>query len=348
MAGGVRVAAKPAGFLDRAGLKGPLIKYWYAYLGSFYAVWLVLVVHFGYWKPALDHWRMAIVMILGSVVAGSTPMGGGTVAFPVLVLVFHQPASLGRNFAMAIQALGMTSAMIFILCRRTPIQLRMLAGGSVGAAAGLLLGTFAVAPHLSSNVVKLLFSSLWVSFGILTLAKNRELCSLDRIPAMMRRSDAAVAVFAGLIGGIVNSIIGVGIEMVIYTVLVLRYRCDLKAAVPTAVSMGAITSLMAIGLHGLMADIGKEVFYNWLACGPIVVFGAPFGAYLVSVIPRIRTLYIVSVLCVLQFVWTLNQVSPSSGEWVFVAASLLSAILGFYWLYRAGTLAGRISAGPGS
>src|SRR5438445_4274563 len=129
---------------------------------------------------------MSVVMILGSVVAGSTPMGGGTVAFPFLVLVFHQPPTLGRNFGLAIQALGMTSAMIFILCRRTPIQVRMLIWSSVGAAAGLLLGTFWVAPLLPNTVIKLLFSCLWMSFAILTLCKNREFCALNSIPNIER------------------------------------------------------------------------------------------------------------------------------------------------------------------
>jgi len=334
---GMNATANPiASYLDRAGLRGPLMKYWYLYVGSFYLVWLVLAFGLGDWVHALTHWRMAVVMVLGSVVAGSTPMGGGTVAFPVLVLLFHESASIGRNFAMAIQALGMTSAMIFILCRRTPIQFRMLVGASAGAAVGLLFGTFTIAPHLSPSVVKLLFASVWVNFGIMTLHKNKEICALDRVPRMRKVSDTAIAVLAGLLGGIINSIIGVGIEMVLYTILVLRYRCDLKAAVPTAVSMGAIASLMGIGLHALIGDIGIEVYYNWLACGPIVVFGAPFGAFLVSVIPRLRTLYFVSALCLLQFAWTLSQVAPQTGEWIFVALSLLGANAGFHGLYRLG------------
>jgi len=237
---------------------------------------------------------------------------------------------------MAIQALGMTSAMVFILCRRTPIQKRMLGWGAAGAAVGLAVGTFAVAPHLSPSVVKLLFSCVWVSFGMLTLVKNREICGLDCVAALDARRDVAVALAVGALGGIVNSIIGVGIEMVVYTVLVLRYRCDLKAAIPTAVSFGALASLMGIALHAVLGDIEREVFYNWLAAGPIVVFGAPFGAFLVSIIPRIRTLYFVAVLCVLQFIWTLYLVSPRVGEWIFVATALLVATTGFYLLYRSG------------
>ncbi len=325
--------------MEKAGLRGPRMKYWYVYVGLFYAAWLTLVFGLGYWADTQAHWPMAVVMTFGSVVAGSTPMGGGTVSFPVLVLLFRQTANLGRNFAMAIQALGMTSAMVFILCRRVPIQKAMLVWSALGAAAGLLVGTFGIAPYLSGSIVKLLFSSVWVSFGILTLVKNREICSLNRVPPLEKAADLAAAIGVGLLGGIINSITGVGIEMVLYTVLVLRYRCDLKAAVPTAVSIGAITSMMAIGLHALIGDIGKEVFYNWLAAGPIVVFGAPLGTYLVSIIPRIRTLYFVSILCVLQFIWTLSQVVPGLGEWIFVAACLLLANGGFHYLYRRGKAA---------
>jgi len=312
------------------------MRYWYAYVGAFYILWLALSTLLGHWRGALSHWPIAVVMILGSIVAGSTPMGGGTVAFPVLVLVFGQSASIGRNFGMAIQALGMTSAMIFILCRRTPVQLWMLLWSIPGAAAGLLAGTFAIAPLLGPSFVKLLFSSVWLSFGILTLSKNAEFCSLDRVPRISGTLARTMALSVGFIGGVVNSIIGVGIEMLLYTVLVLRYRCDLKAAVPTAVSIGAVTAVMGIALHAVLGDIGMEVFHNWMAAGPIVVFGAPLGAFLVSVIPRVRTLYFVSLLCVFQFVWTAYQVRPNPGEWLFVATSLGAAIAAFGLLYRAG------------
>ena len=312
MAAGAGTQLKKPGLIDRAGLRGPYIKYWFAYIAVFYAAWLILAFGFGYWDQLKTRWPMSVVMIFGSVVAGSTPMGGGTVAFPVLVLLFHQPPTLGRNFGLAIQALGMTSAMIFILCRRTPLQFRMLIWSSVGAAAGLLAGTFWIAPLLSTTVIKLLFSCLWMSFAILTLAKNREFCSLNAVPKIDNATAMRLGLAVGVAGGITTALIGVGIEMLLYTTLVLLFRSDLKVAVPTAVSAMAIASVMGTALHLVMGDIAPEVFYTWMACGPIVVFGAPFGAFLVSVIPRVRTLYFVSALCVVQFVWTLQQVAAGS------------------------------------
>ncbi len=322
--------------LERAGLKGPRMRWWYLYVAALYVVWFALVFGVGYWQEVRAHWPISLVMILGSVVAGSTPMGGGSVAFPVLVLLFGQSPNMGRNFAMTIQALGMTSAMIFIFCRRTPVQVPMLVWTSVGAAFGLVVGTFFVAPLVGASYVKLLFSCLWMSFAVLTLIKNRELCSLQGTPSIALRPAIQTGLVVGFAGGVTASMIGVGVEMMLYTVLVLLYRCDLKAAVPTAVSAMAVGSLVGTGLHALIGDIEREVLYNWLASAPIVVFGAPFGAYLVSVIPRVRTLYFVSFVCVIQFVWTLYQVSPTRQGWLFVVVSISLANAVFCLLYRRG------------
>src|SRR5215467_8053235 len=159
-------------------VRSPLMKFWYAYVGAFLAVWVVLMFGFGLFPEVVKQWPMALVMILGSLVAGSTPMGGGAVSFPFLVLWLGIPPDIARNFGLVIQALGMTSAMIFILCRRVPIQGRMLIWTIAGAAAGMLVGTFGIAPHVASNFVKLTFACMWMSFAILTIAKNREFCAI--------------------------------------------------------------------------------------------------------------------------------------------------------------------------
>ena len=42
-------------------------------------------------------------------------MGGGTVGFPILVLLLGLPAALGREFSFATQSVGMVSASVLIL-----------------------------------------------------------------------------------------------------------------------------------------------------------------------------------------------------------------------------------------
>lgn len=325
------VAAPP-----RVEIRASLMKYWYAYVAAFLAVWVVLMLGFGLFPEVIRQWRMGVVMILGSMVAGSTPMGGGAVAFPFLVFWLKIPPESARNFSLVIQALGMTSAMIFILCRRVPIKGRLLVWATIGAAGGMAVGTLAVAPHIAPNFVKLIFACLWMSFAILTIARNREFCSLAGSLPIENRDAMRAGLVVGLVGGIIASIIGVGVEMALYTVVVLLYRTDLKIAVPTAVSAMAMASVMGVAGHIAIGDISRDVVMKFLAAAPIVIFGAPIGTYIVSVIPRVRTLYVISVLCVLQFVWTMYSLERTKAEWTFVAIAIILASALFYLMYRRG------------
>jgi uncharacterized membrane protein YfcA len=324
--------ATPAQELKKSAPAAPL-RNWKIYCGSFLALWLILVLAFNLWAPILAHWRMAVVMVFGSMVAGSTPMGGGTVAFPILVLLFGQAPANARNFGLMIQAVGMTSALIFMIGRRVPLPRRLLTGSLLGSIEGFVLGTFLIGPHLPSNLVKLLFSCLWMSFGLLIIAKNTELCGLK---GKAPKDAFDVGFIAALIGGTVAAMIGVGVEFAIYAVMVLIYRADLKIAIPTAVSAAALISITGAVVHILLGDIDNEAFYNWMAAGPIVIFGAPTGAWLVSVLPRVRVLYFVAALCVFQFGWTLYTTAHTATEWTFTAGAMAVAVTSLMLLYRAG------------
>jgi uncharacterized protein len=312
------------------------LRLWKISILLFLAWWAIYVFGFGHWQLAWEHRWIAAVMIGGSMVAGSTPMGGGSVAFPVLIYGFGETPENARNFGLAIQALGMTSALLFILGRRVKIQKRLLTWSCAGAAVGIVAGTFWVAPFVARPLVKLLFACLWMSFALLTLARNREFCTLKQAPDMSWKTAALAGVPIGLIGGLIAAMIGVGLEMVLYTVLVLLFRSDLKVAVPTAVCATAITSIVGTALHIWIGDIPIAIFGNWLASAPIVIFGAPFGTYLVTHIPRIRLLYFVSFLCVFQFGYTLLLSSLKASEWIFAATVLAAANLLFVLLYRKG------------
>ena len=320
------------------------LKWWKLSVAVFLAGWLILVVGFGYWTLVREHLAIAGVMIGGSLVAGSTPMGGGSVAFPILVYAFGETPENARNFGLAIQALGMTSALLFIFSRGTPVQRRMLAASCAGAAVGIFLGTFLVAPFVARGIVKLLFSCLWMSFALVTLARNREFCSLQGVPDLSWAQAVRVGLPLGLVGGVIAAMIGVGLEMLLYTVLVLLFRCDLKVAVPTAVCATAITSIVGTALHLAIGDIPRAIFGHWLAAAPLVIFGAPAGTFLVTRIPRIRLLYFVSALCIFQFVWTLWATPMGRSEWIFALATLVLSNAAFAILYSVGKRRQRVPA----
>lgn len=322
--------------MSSVGANRPSLRIWWWLVSASLAAWLAAVMLFGYWPLAREHWPMALVMIFGSVVAGSTPMGGGSVSFPILVYAFHETPENARSFGLAIQALGMTSALIFIVCRRIPVQARLLICSCAGAAAGMVLGTFVVGPHVSRLSVKLLFACVWMSFALLTMARNREFCSLDLKPLLEWRVALLAGLSMGLLGGLIAAMIGVGLEMVVYTVLVLVFRSDLKVAVPTAVCAAAVTSVIGVALHIGIGDIPRSIFGAWLASAPIVTLGAPAGAYVATRLSRVKILYFVSALCVFQFFWTMHEVSLGPLGWSLVVGALVITNVVFHLLYRKG------------
>jgi uncharacterized protein len=311
-----------------------------AWLAAFYGAWFMLVVTGDYWQTLRGHWGIAVAMGFGSYVAGSTPMGGGTVGFPILVLLFRQPAELGRDFSFAVQSIGMTSASIFILCRRQPLEWTMLRWALVGSLIGTPLGILFIAPIVPAIAIKLMFAVVWASFGLLHLYRTGAICAnVGETPAA-HAFDRNVGFAVGLLsGGLVASITGVGIDMVLYAVMVLLMRADLKAAIPSSVIVMAFTSLVGIATKTVVGDVHPGVFENWLAAAPVVAVGAPFGAFIVNRIGRRPTLRFVAVLCVGQFLWTMQQSYGRLGLGGVALAVLAVGLFvaGFEYLWWLGT-----------
>ena len=298
-----------------------------AWLVLFYGAWLALVVLGDHFQTVIEHWPMAAAMAIGSYVAGSTPMGGGTVGFPVLVLLMDLPATLGRDFSFAIQAVGMTSASIYILCSRQELEWPMLRAALPGALIGTPLGILFVAPLASDLFIKLLFASMWCSFGLLHLRRINEITSYQGMTPHNIAFDHRVGFIVGFFGGLtIASITGVGIDMFIYMFLVLWCHADLKIAIPTSVVLMAFTSVVGIVTKLLLGDLQPGTFENWLAAAPVVALGAPFGALVVSKVGRRPTLVIVSILCVMQFAWTLVHERDALNAWN-VAAALMGVVV---------------------
>lgn len=323
----------------------------FAWLALFYGAWLTLVLAGGHLQTVAAHWPMAAAMALGSYVAGSTPMGGGTVGFPVLVLLMDLPATLGRDFSFAIQAVGMTSASIYILCKRQELEWPMLRAALPGSLLGTPLGILFVAPLASDLFIKLLFASMWCSFGLLHLRRINEITGYQGMTPHDKAFDHKVGFVVGFFGGLtIASITGVGIDMFLYMFLVLWCHADLKIAIPTSVVLMAFTSLVGVTTKLLLGGFQPGTFENWLAAAPVVALGAPFGALIVSRVGRKPTLVFVSILCVLQFFWTLAHERALLTAWSLSAALLGVAVflLVFQDMYRHGYRLARRQRATGS
>jgi len=310
----------------------PHLWIWYLWMGLFFLTWAWLVFGHQRWDEVVEHWGIALAMAIGSYAAGSTPMGGGTVGFPILVLLFKQSAELGRDFSFAVQSIGMVSAAIFILARRQPLAMGMLKGAMVGVLFATPIGVIWLAPLVPALWIKLTFAAIWGGFGLLHLRRIGEIAGHEGMTEFDEKWDFRVGLAVGLgAGATIVSVTGVGVDMVIYTVLVLLCRADLKIAIPTSVAIMAFASLIGISTKALTGGVQPGVYENWLAAAPVVAFGAPLGVFMVELIGRKPTLLFVAFLCVGQFVWTAYDERVSlgfSGILLFIGAVLLM-LLGF-------------------
>ncbi|MCH9805485.1 TSUP family transporter, partial [bacterium] len=103
-------------------------------------VWIVYVTASGQWGRVGDQWASAVTMIFGSFVAGSTPQGGGAVAFPVFTKILEIPSEVARTFSLTIQSVGMTAASIGILINRRSVDLKAIAIAAPSSIVGLFVG----------------------------------------------------------------------------------------------------------------------------------------------------------------------------------------------------------------
>ena len=215
----------------------------------------------------------------------------------------------------------------------------MLRAALLGSLIGTPLGILLLAPMVPPLYVKLLFAVIWMSFGLLHLQRIDEVTQHEGITPHAVRFDHRAGFLIGLIGGFsVASVTGVGIDMLIYSVLVLLCHADLRIAIATSVVLMAFTSVVGILFKVTTGVVQPETLGNFLAAAPIVALGAPFGALIVRRIGRRPTLVVVSILCVGQFLWTLVHEwdELSSTSLLFAAFGVAGFLAAFEWLRRLG------------
>jgi len=306
------------------------------WLALWYAAWAAIVLLGGHAGAVSSHWPIALAMAIGSYFAGSTPMGGGAIGFPVLVLILGEPATLGRDFSLAVQSIGMTSASIYILVTRRPLERTLLAWTLLGVTVATPLAAAFAAGRVSDLWIKLLFAVIWCSFGIMHFVKMREIVAVKGVTRTSTTLDREIGLAVGVIGGALAALVGVGVDMVLYAALVLLYRADLKVAIPTSVIAMAYASLVGTASHAALGALDPAIFGHWIAAAPVVALGAPLGALVVQRLPRAPTLLIVSALCVVQYLWMLWRTEPRGAALAFALGGVVVFNIVFHLMHERG------------
>ncbi len=210
-----------------------------------WTVWLLLMTQGDRFGLFADNWFMSVTMAVGSFIAGATSEGGGAVAFPVMTLGFKIPPAIARDFSLMIQAVGMTAASFTILWTRTPVVLPALLWSSLGGAMGVIFGLEFVAPKLQPAYAKMLFTASWLAFAValywINRYRDREVHT--RIERFLPRH-AVLLIGFGVVGGVISSVTGSGLDIVTFSLLVLRLRIPEVIATPTPVVLMAVNAAL--------------------------------------------------------------------------------------------------------
>lgn len=305
----------------------------------------LLIVMFGWFYYMLQHdsfeiysrqWATVITMIFGSFIAGASPEGSAAVAYPIFTLILKIEPAVARNFAFAIQSIGMTSASLLIIGMRLKVDWNYIIFVTIGGVVGLFLGTYYVVPYVSPVQAKLFFVSLYLSFGIaLWLQNRRPQREVFNKIENFKNSDKGRLIIFGLVGGIISSIFGTGINIFTFCLMTIYYRVSEKVATPSSVIIMTIETILGLFIHTqLIKDFQPEAFEIWLACVPFVAVFAPLGAFVISKMPRKGIATLLYWILIIQFFGAMIVIKPTLIQLSICGLILISGIGLFSYLAR--------------
>lgn len=246
-------------------------------------------------------------MVFGSFIAGATSEGGGAIAFPVFTKVLCILPVDAKIFSLAIQSVGMMAATLTIIFMQIKIEWRIILWGTIGGLFGVVFSSLLIAPLLSANLLKMLFTAMVTSFALTLVLLNRKARLYNETLLHFALREKLIMFFAGLFGGVMTGLVGNGIDIVCFSVMVLLFRLSEKMATPTSVVLMAFNSLVGFALHVfVIGDFTRQVESYWLAAVPVVVIGAPLGAYFCA---RLDNKAISSFLIALIFIELVSSLS---------------------------------------
>jgi len=293
-----------------------------------------------------DYYPMTLAMIAGSMIAGSTPLGGGVVAFPVAVLAIGFTPAEGRDFTVLIQSVGMNAAAYLIIMDKgelldfTLITIFILFG-----IPGVLIGlAFPVVPFYFMSIFQTLVLTFAFVFFYLNVLAPRASPSavptdthrvatprrdhLKPLNAYTAYGSMCTAAFAG---GFLTANVGSGSDIVLYVYGLLGwnllmpeslYFSDTALTACSVVVMGMLSLVTAI-CRALSGQIQINVLYCWGATAWLVCFGAPIGSLLLTPGMKAQLRIAFYVLAVAQFSgFAVLKVRDNAVAWIICGTVL--------------------------
>lgn len=292
-------------------------------------IWALLFAAFNSLTFLAEHWYYPAIMVLGAFVAGLTPEGGGAVAFPVLSVFLDVKREMARDFSLMIQSVGMTSASIWILSRRghhLPAYKPVLWFVPVSFA-GFVAGMWTL-QTIPVFIIQALFLSLILTFALAYVFGDHR----GERPLLTASGPADHTMLSAVLflGGMCASLFGTGADIVIYTLLVTRFRMQEKIATHISIMVMAAISILGYAYRFFWdGDISDYQIRTWLCAWPVVLFMAPFGSYVLSKLNVEWMLRGIVALNIFQLAY-FNWKSPSV-EKLLWSGAFSAALFAIFW-----------------
>ncbi|MGK7878140.1 MAG: sulfite exporter TauE/SafE family protein [Xenococcaceae cyanobacterium] len=283
----------------------------------------------------VQYWQMTATMIFGSIVAGGTSMGGGAVAFPVFTKVLQIPPQEAKIFSLAIQSIGMTAASIVIVAMGIKIEWRFIRWVSLGGIPGMVLGSYVLFPMLSSDVIKISFTMMVGSFAVVLLSLNRRTRSRNLVIPRWSNRERLISLVVGVFGGTISGLVGSGMDVLVFSVMVLLFGICEKVGTPTSVILMAINAVIGFMVHlFIIGDFTPPITNYWLAAVPVVVVGAPLGAILCNLLTRKTIITILLGLISIELIASFVLIPLTKPVLYACLLSFALFLSAYYWMYR--------------
>jgi uncharacterized membrane protein YfcA len=204
-----------------------------------------------------------------------------------------------------------------------------------GGIFGIIIGTGILAPIFPANIIKITFTMLVSSLAIVLVftyqnVKERNL----RLPKC-GFNECTVLFVTGVIGGILSGLVGNGIDIVTFSVMVLLFRISEKVATPTSVILMAFNAIVGFLLYLFYYDgFSDTVKGYWLAAIPVVVIGAPLGAMICTWLSREIIVQILLTLIAIEVISSLLIIRLSYNLILYSASILLIFSILYYLMYQ--------------
>jgi uncharacterized protein len=283
------------------------------------------------------HWEVSLTMLFGSFIAGATSEGGGAIAFPIFTKVLHTTAFEAKVFSLAIQSVGMSAASLVILVMKTKLEWRVIFWASLGGVPGLVIGAAWLTFMLPATLVKMSFTVMVSSFALTLYVVNRNTryCYLQ-LPVYTVK-EIILLIIAGFVGGLMSGLVGNGIDIISFSLVVLLFRVSEKVATPTSVVLMALNALFGFFLHLFyLGGFTPKIEAFWWAAVPVVVIGAPIGAMCCSLLRRKTIATILIVLIIIELATSLLLIPLTERVMIvsFITWCCFSSV--YFWMYRCG------------